>query len=648
MNESKAKLVGGIGEINFGKQYKQGNRVYDANEVAMCLTASPLGNTGGYSYLYKLDNNKNNLKDERGNNMKEFKNEILEKLNFNMDEIRLFDSFAGIGSLHNSLKFLGIPTKIIGLSETDIDAIISYASIHIENFKDLEFDFPSEENMRKWLINRNIGWSFEKQKSSIPRLKKDKLYKVYKACNLLNNLGDISKINYEDMPDFDLFNMSFPCTDISGAGKQKGLKNEDGTHTRSGLVKYGIELIKTKKPKYIMIENVKALIQKKFINDFYDICNEIESYGYKIYYPTKEDKKGNKQPMCLNAKNYGIPQNRERIFVICVRNDCNDSIEQFWEGKDFGYRLKDFLENIVDEKYYLSQEIQDRFKRNNNEDIERNDLNTVGSSAPECRTIGQRDITYGTNGIMSTLTATDYKQPKQILNNVPFTNNYGRIKEREDGLCTCLDTRYASFPDNHNQRTGIIEEKYYLDKPWHFSTESDEKHDTNEIAQIEGINYKATRSISDPDLYCRTLDTMCGGQRESKTIEQNSFVDNKNRVQTFKRTENYIQWDSNGKNYNGQIDRACYEDKNINTIPAINPQDKCKITQELDTNNFRIRKLTPKECWRLMGFTDEQFDKAKAIGISDSQLYKQAGNSIVVNCLYYIFKELFKNYIIKK
>lgn len=410
------------------------------------------------------------------------------------------------------------------------------------------------------------------------------------------------------MPDFDLFNMSFPCTDISGAGKQKGLKNEDGTHTRSGLVKYGIELIKTKKPKYIMIENVKALIQKKFINDFYDICNEIESYGYKIYYPTKEDKKGNKQPMCLNAKNYGIPQNRERIFVICVRNDCNDSIEQFWEGKDFGYRLKDFLENIVDEKYYLSQEIQDRFKRNNNEDIERNDLNTVGSSAPECRTIGQRDITYGTNGIMSTLTATDYKQPKQILNNVPFTNNYGRIKEREDGLCTCLDTRYASFPDNHNQRTGIIEEKYYLDKPWHFSTESDEKHDTNEIAQIEGINYKATRSISDPDLYCRTLDTMCGGQ----------------------------------------IDRACYEDKNINTIPAINPQDKCKITQELDTNNFRIRKLTPKECWRLMGFTDNDFNNAKSMGISDSALYKQAGNSIVVNCLYYIFKELFKNYIIEE
>lgn len=582
MNESKPKLVGGIGEINFGKQYRQGNRIYDAKEVAMCLNASPLGNTGGYSYLYKVDNSSNdeiniklegnnfnqrkvinlgdgicrtitgqghcgnepktlinNLNNKRGNSMKEFKNETLEKLNFNMDEIRLFDSFAGIGSLHNSLKFLGIPTKIIGLSETDIDAIISYASIHIENFKDLEFDFPSEENMRKWLINRNIGWSFEKQKSSIPRLKKDKLYKLYKACSLLNNLGDISKITYENMPDFDLFNMSFPCTDISGAGKQKGLKNEDGTHTRSGLVKYGIELIKAKKPKYVMIENVKALIQKKFINDFYSICNEIKSYGYKIYYPTKEDNKGNKQPMCLNAKNYGIPQNRERIFVICVRNDCNDKIDNFWEGQDFGYRLKDFLEDTVDEKYYINKE-------------------------------------------------------------------------------------------------------------WHVTTPEEQKHDNNEIAQINNIEYKATRSVGDPNKICRTLDTMGGGQREPKTIESTSFIDKQNRIQEFKRTENYIQWDSNGKNYNGQIDRACYENKNINTIPAMNPQDKCKITQGLDTNNFRIRKLTPKECWRLMGFTDNDFDNAKSMGISDSALYKQAGNSIVVNCLYYIFKELFKNYIIEE
>ena len=449
--------------------------------------------------------------------MREFKNETLEKLTFNMPnnmkEIRLFDSFAGIGALHNSLQFLGIPTKIIGLSETDVDAIISYASIHISNFKDLDFEYPSEEEMREWLINRNIGWDFQKQKSCIPRLKKDKLCKVYKASVLLDNYGDISQIEYNKLPDFDLFNLSFCCQDISNSGKQKGFKNEDGTSTRSGLVKYGIKLIKTKRPKYIMIENVKALIQKKFINDFYDICNEIESYGYKIYYPTKEDKKGNKQPMCLNSKNYAIPQNRERIFVICVRNDCDDNIEQFWEGKDFGYRLKDFLEDEVDEKYYLSQEIQERFKLSGSEDIEHNELNTVGSSAP--------------------------------------------------------------------------------------------------------------------------------------VVEKKSFIDKKNRLQDFQRKENYIQWDTSGKGYNSQNDRTFYENKNIGTISSNGADNKTNVIQGLDTKDFRIRKLTPKECWRLMGFTDEQFDKAKESGISDSQLYKQAGNSIVVNCLYYIFKELFKNYMVE-
>lgn len=415
--------------------------------------------------------------------MKEFKNETLTKLKFNMpenmEEIRLFDSFAGIGSLHNSLQFLGIPTKIIGLSETDVDATISYACVHINNFLNLDFNYPSEQEMREWLINRNIGWDFQKQKSCIPRLKKDKLYKVYKASVLLDNYGDISQIEYNKLPDFDLFNLSFCCQDLSNSGKQKGFKNEDGTPTRSGLVKYGIDLIKSKKPKYIMIENVKALIQKKFINDFYDIINEIESIGYKCYYPTKEDKKGNKIPCCLNAKNYAIPQNRERIFVICVRNDCDDNIEKFWEGKDFGYRLKDFLEDVVDEKYYLK------------------------------------------------------------------------------------------------------------------------KYENCEI------------------------------------------------------TENYIQYDNSGKNYKSQAMRGYYQDNFMATLPHNNGGDKTQITLkdknkiDLNTKNFRIRKLTPKECWRLMGFTDEQFDKAKESGISDSQLYKQAGNSIVVNCLYYIFKELFKNYIVK-
>lgn len=468
-----------------------------------------------------INDNKLNNKEK---NMKEFTNSELVKYNFNMDKIRVFDVFAGIGALHQSLKELGIPTKITNISEIDIDAIISYAGIHIENFINLDFEYPSDEKMREWLIDKNIGWDFKKQKSLIPRLKKDKLNKVYKASMLLNNLGDISKIDYDNIEDFDLFNFSFPCTDISNAGQQKGLKNEDGTPTRSGLVVYGLKAIRSKKPKFIMIENVKGLIQKKFIDDFYDIIKELEDIGYKCYYPTKEDNKKARVPTCLNAKDYGIPQNRERIYVICVRNDIELTMN-FPLGFDNGTRLKDLLEDSVEEKYYLSQDIQNRFKLNGSDDVGRNELNVVGSSAPDFRTIGQRDITYGTNGVMSTLTATDYKQPKQIVDN--------EILKLGDIPKEILD-------DNERQRR---------------------------VYSSEGIS-PTTLARSD-----------------------------------------------NAKIINNNV-------------------------------NLKIRKLTPKECWRLMGFRDECFERAKELGISDSQLYKQAGNSIVVNVLYYIFKELFKNYIV--
>ena len=103
-----------------------------------------------------------------------WKNE-LPQLDFFVEEVKIFDVFAGIGALHQALKYLGVPTKITSLSEIDIDATISYAAGHIPNFKDLEFEYPSDEEMKKWLMDRNIGYSYEKDKSSVPRMKKDKL-----------------------------------------------------------------------------------------------------------------------------------------------------------------------------------------------------------------------------------------------------------------------------------------------------------------------------------------------------------------------------------------------------------------------------------------------------------------------------------------
>ena len=457
-------------------------------------------------------------------------------------------------------------------------------------------------------MDRNIGYSYEKDKSSIPRMKKDKLRIVYKANLLLNNLGDISKIDYDEIPDFDLMNFSFSCTDLSNSGKQRGMRNPDGTPTRSGLYVYGMKAIRVKKPKYIMIENVKGLIQKKFIDDFYSIIEELEEIGYNCYYPTKEDKKGNKSPMCLNAKHFGIPQNRERIFVICVRKDVDNGNFKFPEGRDYGVRLKDVLEDNIEDKYYLSQEIQDRFKLNGKSDEDRNELNVVGSSAPECRTIGQRDMTYGVNGVMSTLTATDYKQPKQIID----------VKKLDESEYTVCEQRN----DKRIIENGAIRGRYNEDGKIEQRLELRDDGVTNTLTTVEKDNVVVEHRLN-----------------------KDFFVDIKGRCQHFEEKANYIQWDVSGKGYASQQDRAFYEDGNIGTIPAANTSNKVNVVENIN-NDFRIRKLLPIECWRLMGFPDENFHRAKEMGLSDSALYKQAGNSIVVNCLYYIFKNLFEDYII--
>jgi DNA (cytosine-5)-methyltransferase 1 len=547
--------------INFEQPNSKTRRGRIGHQIAQTLTCSC--NQG---VIIDKDN-------QNGDGLvKKFTNNLI-RYTFEMDTIRLFDSFAGIGALHQNLTELGVPTKIIGLSETDVDAIISYAGVHVKGFKDIEFEYPSEDEMRKLLIDRNIGWDFIKQKSCIPKLKKDKLYECYKATMLLNNLGDISKLDYENLPHFDLFNFSFPCTDISNAGQQKGLKNSDGTPTRSGLVKYGIEVIKAKKPKYIMIENVKALIQKKFIDDFYDIVNEIEYYGYKCYYP----KKDNGQPTCLNAKNYGIAQNRERIFVICVKDDIDDGLFSFPQGFDSGLRLKDFLEDEVDEKYYLSQEIQDKFKL------------TINSKE-------DKTISGAIRG--------RYNEDKKVEQ---------QLELRDDKIINTLTTIQK---DNV-----VIESQVLRSVRTEYGKEIRKQYESGEIQESR---HNMTKLEPRNDGICNTLSTV---QKDNLLLE--SRVDIIGKI-------------------NSSQDGVVVNPDGISPTHTAGHGNCPKIFKEdIEFKDFRIRKLTPRECWRLMGFRDVYFDRAKELGVSDSALYKQAGNSIVVNCLYYIFKELFKKYIVK-
>ena len=452
-------------------------------------------------------------------------------------KLKVFESFSGYGSQRMALRNLGIEFESVGISEIDIPAILSYASIHDGLDKENEsFVYPSKEEMIEYLEQRNIGLDFKTKKIKLPK-NLIKLQQIYRATVLSKCFGDISLINPINLPDMDLFTYSFPCTDISVAGQQQGVIKGQ---TRSGLLYECEKIIEIKRPKYLLMENVKNLVGKKFKEQFDEWLDYLESLGYTNYWQV------------LNAKDYGVPQNRERVFVVSILND-EDKSYMFPQKQPLDIRLKDVLESQVEDKYYLSDEVQARFKPNDK--FKDMSGNIIGTTAPDFRTIGQRDLCYQENSIMGALVATDYKQPKQIV-------------ERIGG---CFDDEKST-------------------------------HQAGSVYNKEGLS--------------PTLDTIQEGYRQPCITVVGELE-----------CEGWYDVEKIVHNTGGL--GACVETRN-----------RAKYINEDNLGNYRIRKLTPKECWRLMGCSDEDFEKAKLFN-SDSQLYKQAGNSIVVNVLEGIFTNMF-------
>ena len=172
------------------------------------------------------------------------------------------------------------------------------------------------------------------------------------------NYGDISKIDWTQVPDFDLFTYSSPCQDFSSAGKQMG--GTEGSGTRSSLLWECRRAIIAKRPKYLLLENVAALVSQKFRPLFNKWQAELAGYGYTNF------------AQVLNAKDYGVPQNRERVFLVSILDA--DARYYFPQPFPLQRRLKDVLEQNVDEKYYLSDHFIDKF----NDHLKRNEENGNG------------------------------------------------------------------------------------------------------------------------------------------------------------------------------------------------------------------------------------------------------------------------------
>lgn len=317
--------------------------------------------------------------------------------------------FSGIGCQERGIENTRLfDFQVITTSDIDKEAVVTYAAIHcgltnelIENYA----TYPPAEKMAEYLTKLNLGYTPEKNKSydwfKLAKRKNNKeIRKYWLACKLSKNGGDISRI--QSLPYADLWTISFPCQSISVAGKMKGFKPDSGT--RSSLLWENIRLLKTAKerntlPKFLMFENVKNLVSKKFIDDFKTLIEILNEIGFNSYWEV------------LNAKNCGVPQNRERVFCICIRKDIDNGNFIFPEPFDNGLRLKDLYDDTVDEKYYLSEKIVKRFTVTD----ETLTKNIVGTTKPDFRTIGQRDNVFSDGGVMGALTATDYKQPKQVL-----------------------------------------------------------------------------------------------------------------------------------------------------------------------------------------------------------------------------------------
>ena len=419
-----------------------------------------------------------------------------------------------------------------------------------------------------------------------------KSYSMVRGVSEDKNLWDITKIDFTKLPKVDLVTYGFPCQDISLAGKQKGFSDENGELTRSGLFFYASDVIKATQPKFAIFENVKNLVSKKFKNEFDTVLKTLDELGYNTYWKV------------LNAKEFGIPQNRERVFGISIRKDIDHGFE-FPQGFELKLRLKDLLEENVDDKYYLSETVQKRFKFTDTTLTK----NVIGTTAPEFRTIGERDLVYKENGIMGCLTATDYKQPKQILESkrlgACFDDEKGKHQAGSvwdtDGLFPTLDTMQGGYrqpcvlvPEatKKGYAEAYIGDGVYVNRP----------HQKRGCVQ-KGMIQTLKTSCSDMGVVVEDKGSIYLRNFGSK----GKLQDTNDTCATLK-----AAMGSGGGN-----------------VPIIDTQ-------------LSIRKLTPRESWRLMGFTDTDFDKVQ--GISDTQLYKQAGNSIVVDVLYYLFKNLFEQY----
>lgn len=474
------------------------------------------------------------------------------------------------------------------------------------------------------------------------------------------NLGDITQVDEKEIADFNMMSWGFPCTDISVAGKQQGFIDENGEKTRSGMYYEGIRILQEKKPALSIIENVKNLTSKKFKAEFETVLTDLEDAGYNTYWQV------------LNAKNYGIPQNRERVFIVSIRKDLDNGQFKFPEPFDNGVRLKDLLEDHVDEKFYVSDDKVLKMIQSmdaiTKETILRDDICPIDKSynGSQCKDTANCITSREDRGISnhkaegtaiaentlhqighisnSNSAGNRVYDSKNIARTITGTAGGGGAKTglyqipidaAKQGEEYCGEIHYAhtllarDYKGFSNQKNNAVLVKQATKKGYI-------ECDIGGVADLSFPESKTRRGRVQDDGH--TSPTITATETGVCRIESTENISHAAWKQQM-----YARFIEDADGYVSGVHTN--QSKSFGYKPPLKEVSRTLKANAYDAGvvqGIRVRKLTPKECFRLMGFSDEAFDKAQSAGISNSQLYKQAGNSIVTDVLYYIYVELYK------
>lgn len=435
------------------------------------------------------------------------------------------------------------------------------------------------------LALENLGIDFTSDISEIDKYAIEAYNQIHGQTK---NYGDICGIDEAELPEYDLVTYSSPCQDFSIAGLQRG--GQKGSGTRSSLLWECERIIRAVKPKYLLMENVKNLVGKKFLPCFKAWLRTLEELGYNNYWKV------------LNAKDYDVPQNRERVFVVSIRKDLNRTY-LFPEKQELKIRLKDLLEQEVDEKYYLPSEKVEALK------IKEKDV----SNAIRCGGSGSLDGKHTWDVVIAASRGRNPENPSDRTSGIPT------VQMLEPNVLTPKRTEYGKAIRKEYEAGNIQESRHNM---------------TEMQPRTDGVSNTLTTVQKDNLVMCVPINTCSDGSCQALTAHLHK--ETANDCKKFERHSPAMGVLEIGVGHNPISKKFEFDGFHDQPAPTLLATDykapKCY------SDGIRIRKLTPRECWRLMGVRDEQFDHLH--GISKTQLYKMAGNSIVVDVLMAIFKNL--------